>query len=57
LYVSFAALIGTNYNAITPAAVLARELVKMETLIGLLYLPALLVWFITLQLKQQRSRG
>ena len=57
LYLSFAALIGTNYNAITPAAVLARGLVKMETLIGLLYPPALLVWFITLQLKKQRSRG
>src|SRR5262249_9367879 len=56
-YVSFAALIRTNYNAITPATVLARGLVKMERLIGLLYLPALLVWFITLQLKQQRSRG
>ena len=57
LYVSFAALIGTNYNAITPATVLARGLVKTESLIGLLYPPALLVWFITLQLKQQRSRG
>ena len=57
LYVSFAALTGTNYNAITPAAVLARGLVKMESLIGLLYPLALLVWFITLQLKQQRSRG
>lgn len=57
LYVSFAALIGTNYNAITPATVLARGLVKMESLIGLLYPLALLVWFITLQLKQQRSRG
>jgi len=57
LYVSFAALIGTDYNAITPATVLARGLVKMESLIGLLYPLALLVWFITLQLKQQRSRG
>jgi hypothetical protein len=29
----------------------------MESLIGLLYLAALLAWFITLQLKQRRSRG
>ena len=57
LYVSFAALIGTNYNAITPATVLARGLVKTESLIGLLYPPALLVWFITLQLKKRRLRG
>ena len=56
LYVSFAALIGTDYNAITPATVLARG-VKMESLIGLLYPLALLVWFTTLQVKQQRSRG
>jgi hypothetical protein len=29
----------------------------MESVIGLLYPVALLAWFITLQLKQRRSRG
>ena len=57
LYFSFAALIGTSYHAITPTTPLAHGLVNMESLIGLLYLAALLAWFITLQLKQRRSRG
>jgi hypothetical protein len=57
LYFSFVALISTSYHAITPTTPLARGLVKMESLIGLLYLAALLAWFITLQLKQRRSRG
>jgi hypothetical protein len=57
LYFSLAALIGTSYPAITPTTPLAHGLVKMESLICLLYLAALLAWFIILQLKQRRSRG
>jgi hypothetical protein len=56
LYFSFAALIRASYHAITPASPLAQGLVKMESLIGLLYPAALLAWFITLQLKQQSRR-
>ena len=55
LYLSFAALISTSYHAITPATLLAHALVKMESLIGLLYPATILAWFITLQLKQRRS--
>jgi hypothetical protein len=57
LYFSFAALISAAYDAITPATPLAHGLVKIESLVGLLYPAALLAWFITLQLKQRRAHG
>jgi hypothetical protein len=57
LYFSFAVLISANYDAITPATPLAHGLVKMESLVGLLYPAALIAWFITLQLKQRRAHG
>jgi hypothetical protein len=55
LYFSFATMMSTGYAGITPVSALARNLVGIQSLIGLLYPAVLLIWFVMLQTKQSDS--
>jgi hypothetical protein len=55
LYFSLASLVASGYRGITPVGALAHTLVNVETLVGLLYPVAILIWFVVLQIKQSES--
>jgi hypothetical protein len=55
LYFSFASLVASGYRRITPVGSLAHTLVNAETLVGLLYPIAILIWFVISQKKQGDS--
>jgi hypothetical protein len=57
LYFSLATMIGIDYRGITPVGSIARALVGIESLIGLLYPVIVLIRFFTLQMKQKSSRS
>jgi hypothetical protein len=56
LYFSLATIAHTGYDGIAPVGVLARTLVSIESLIGLLYPTAVLLWFVFLQMKQYKLK-
>ena len=56
LYFSFATMLSLGYQGIMPVGPLARALVGIESLIGLLYPAALLIWFLMLHMKQNDAR-